>query len=126
MAWARLQERFSIKCLLHSASVCSKGAEINSKWSGPIHKSRCGFLAIELQSLQALTYHFPCGKWATLQATGGVKLAYLFCANTLCSNKTVCYCRVCRGFDDADGKREFLFALPRFARDEVNHFSFAY
>ena len=27
--------------------------------------------------------------------------------------------RICRGFTDADGKREFLFALPRFARDEV-------
>jgi len=30
-----------------------------------------------------------------------------------------CVHRVCRGFTDADGKREFLFALPRFARDEV-------
>ena len=30
-----------------------------------------------------------------------------------------CVHRICRGFTDADGKREFLFALPRFARDEV-------
>ena len=28
-------------------------------------------------------------------------------------------CRICEGFNDAEGTREFLFALPRFARDEV-------
>ena len=28
-------------------------------------------------------------------------------------------CRICKGFNDAEGTREFLFALPRFARDEV-------
>lgn len=31
--------------------------------------------------------------------------------------------RICRGFTDADGEREFLFALPRFARDEVKTFT---
>ena len=30
-------------------------------------------------------------------------------------------CRICEGFRDADGTREFLFALPRFARDEVEN-----
>lgn len=28
-------------------------------------------------------------------------------------------CRVCKGFRDSDGDREFLFSLPRFPRDEV-------
>ena len=30
-------------------------------------------------------------------------------------------CRICEGFRDAEGTREFLFALPRFARDEVEN-----
>ena len=29
-------------------------------------------------------------------------------------------CRTCDGFYDPEGIKEFLFALPRFARDEVN------
>ena len=29
------------------------------------------------------------------------------------------FLRICEGFDDAEGTKEFLFALPRFARDEV-------
>lgn len=30
-------------------------------------------------------------------------------------------CRNFKGFNDAEGTKEFLFALPRFARDEVRH-----
>lgn len=30
-------------------------------------------------------------------------------------------CRNFKGFNDAEGTKEFLFALPRFARDEVGH-----
>ena len=31
-------------------------------------------------------------------------------------------CRICEGFNDAERTTEFLFALPRFARDEVEDF----
>lgn len=36
----------------------------------------------------------------------------------LCNQLSFFIHRICEGFDDSEGIREFLFALPRFSRDE--------
>ena len=51
--------------------------------------------------------------WASLSATQNLQ--------TSCIYIDVCFfTRIITGFGDKEGTREFLFALPRFAADEVN------